>query len=39
MEYSTFIDLIYNKLQELPPERKDAWILEQAKLIEESTWN
>lgn len=36
MDYSTFMDNIYEKLQELSPVRKDAWILEQAKMTPEA---
>lgn len=35
MDYSEFIDCICKTLQELPAARKDAWILEQAKMIPE----
>lgn len=38
MEYNEFIDFIYEKLQELSPEQKDMWILEQAKFTPESAY-
>lgn len=36
MDYGVFMDFICKKLQELSPARKDAWILEQAKMVSES---
>ncbi len=36
METNGFISLISKKLQEISTERKDAWILERAKLVSES---
>ena len=35
MEYGVFMDCICKKLEELPTVRKDAWILEQAKMVSE----
>ncbi len=36
MENNGFISLLSEKLQEMSTERKDAWILGQAKLVSES---
>ncbi len=36
MEKNSFISMVCEKLQEISTERKDAWILEQAKLVLES---
>ncbi len=36
MDHSAFMDVICKKLQKMPPERKDAWIIEQAKMVSES---
>lgn len=38
MDYNEFMDFLYERLHELSPERKDAWILEQARLIPESAY-
>lgn len=38
MDYNEFMDFVYKRLHELLPERKDAWILEQARLIPESAY-
>lgn len=38
MDYGVFIDCIRKMLEELPIARKDAWILEQAKMMPETMW-
>ena len=38
MDYEEFMDCVGQMLRELPPARKDAWILEQAKMAPKSVW-